>query len=77
MIKRIVLWKVKGNTPDEIQANAIRIKELLESLKGKIPGMLDLEVGINSQCSNDACDIAFITGFDDYSSLEKYNVHIV
>ena len=75
MIKRIVFWNVKGNTPGQIHDNAVRIKELLESLSGKIPGMSGVEVGINIHDSADACDIAFIAEFDSDLSIKEYDSH--
>ncbi len=47
MIKHIVLWKLKDNVGGKSKLeNALRLKKELESLNGKIPGMLLLEVGI-------------------------------
>jgi len=48
MFKHIVLWKLKENAEGKSRLeNANRIKEGLEALKGKIPGMLRIEVGFD------------------------------
>lgn len=75
MIKRIVFWKVTGDTQAIKSANAKKLKELLESMSGKIPGMLSLEVAVNESRSDDASDIVFITTFKDDQSLIDYNDH--
>ena len=46
MIKHIVLWKLKDDeTGWSKQENAFELKRRLESLKSKIPEILELEVG--------------------------------
>jgi hypothetical protein len=75
MIKRIVFWKVAGDTWFEKSKNALRMKELLESLSGKIPGLLSLEVAINERKSDDSSDVVFITCFRDDKSVSDYDDH--
>lgn len=75
MLKRIVLWTVQGDTEDQIASNAQRIKSLLESMRGQIPGMEHLEVGVNIGVSQDHCHIAFTTEFTDLQSLQEYDQH--
>ncbi|WSG98155.1 Dabb family protein (plasmid) [Rhizobium johnstonii] len=47
MIKHIVMWDVRGDSAEEKQAAAFDLKTKFESLRGEIPGLLFLEVGIN------------------------------
>ena len=76
MIKHIVLWKLKefaeGATK---QQNALKIKALLEEMRGKIPGMLTLEVGLNFETSSDAADISLYTEFESRKALDAYQIH--
>jgi hypothetical protein len=76
MIKHIVLWKLhdfaNGNTKEE---NALLIKEKLESLKGKIPGLLKVEVGFNYKVSENAADIVLYSEFDSKKSEAEYQTH--
>jgi hypothetical protein len=75
MIKRIVFWRVVGQSSQDRQANAHRIKALLDNLSGKIPGLLNLEVYLNEDSSSDAADLVFITEFKDKQSLADYDGH--
>jgi hypothetical protein len=76
MIKHIVLWKLKdyaeGSTKQE---NALKVKVLLENMRGKIPGMLKLEVGINFEGSDTASDIVLYTEFESRNALDAYQIH--
>jgi hypothetical protein len=78
MIKHIVLWKLKdfaeGSTK---QQNALKIKIMLEDMRGKIPGMLKLEVGLNFETSETASDILLYTEFESRDALNVYQDHQV
>ncbi|WP_109482373.1 Dabb family protein [Paraburkholderia sp. C35] len=75
MIKHIVMWNVRGNTPSE-KAHAVdRIKAAFEGLTGKIPGLLNLEVGADVSCIDYACDVVLYSEFDSAESLAQYAVH--
>ena len=75
MIKHIVLWRVKGDTSAEKKASALKIKQALEGLQGKIPGMLKIEAGINFAESAQSADIALYIEFASREALEHYNDH--
>jgi hypothetical protein len=76
MIKHIVFWKLKdfaeGASKKE---NAIKVKAMLEEMRGKIPGMLKLEVGINFEASDSACDISLYSEFESRAALDAYQIH--
>lgn len=46
MVKHIVMWKLK---PENMEENARAIKQALEALNGKIPGLRSLQV---NRCYN-------------------------
>jgi len=76
MIKHVVLWKLKDFAEGASkQQNALKIKGLLEEMRGKIPGMLKLEVGLNFEKSSDAVDISLYTEFESREALDAYQVH--
>jgi antibiotic biosynthesis monooxygenase (ABM) superfamily enzyme len=75
MIRRIVLWRVRGDTAEQREQHAQEIKTTLEALRGKIPGMLHIEVGLNFNPSQDASDVVLIVEFDDMAALERYKNH--
>jgi hypothetical protein len=76
MIKHIVLWKLKeaanGMTKDE---NAMAIKEKLENLKGKIEGLIEIEVGIDFLHSAESADIVLYSTFESKDALANYQQH--
>jgi hypothetical protein len=78
MIKHIILWRLKdfaeGSTKQE---NMLKVKKMLEEMRGKIPGMLKLEVGLNFESSDSASDISLYTEFESREALDAYQIHPV
>ncbi len=70
MVKHIVFWKLKAS-PDQ-EANARKMKQLLEGLAGRVPGMRHVEVGIDFERSDAAWDVALYTEFDTREALAAY-----
>ena len=79
MIKHIVIWKLKETAEGKSkQENALKLKKELESLNGKIPGLIRLEVGIHikdSKSNEDDSDVILYSEFNDMQSLEDYYPH--
>ena len=75
MIKHIILWQLKDElTSEEKVKIKEEIKEGLEGLQGKIPGLLSIKVNINGLDSSNA-DLMLDSSFEDESSLKGYTVH--
>jgi len=76
LIKHVVMWKLKetahGNTKKE---NALLIKQKLEALNGKIPGMLKAEVGIDFSATDSSADVILYSEFETKNDLENYHIH--
>ena len=75
MVKHVILWKLKEEfsaTEKETIKNGI--KEGLESLQGKIPGLIDIKVNINGLGSSTA-DLMLDSTFEDEAALKGYSVH--
>ncbi len=77
MVRHIVIWKLKefglGRSRED---NIIDFKQLLLGLEGKIPGLLNIEVGLKSYCSaEDNADVVLIAEFQDWESLDIYQKH--
>jgi hypothetical protein len=76
MIKHIVMWQLKeaahGNPK---AANAQIIKEKLEALNGRIPGLLKLEVGINYAPEPGGSDVVLYSEFPTRQDLDNYQSH--
>ncbi len=66
MIKRISMWKLKDrHTADQMKA-------ALLSMKGNVPSLMDIEVGLNFSVSKSAYDIVFTGLFKDKDALEEF-----
>jgi hypothetical protein len=75
MIKHIVMWNLKGVTPDDKARGAQRVKSAFEGLVGKIPGLLYMEIGIDVSAVDYACDVVLYSEFESHEALEGYAVH--
>lgn len=75
MVKHIVMWKLRGESVDEKAAAANLVKSLFESLNGKIPGLLKLEIGIDFSGVDYACDVVLYSEFDSREALQRYSTH--
>jgi hypothetical protein len=76
MLKHIVMWRLKETTdPAEQQANARRMKELLEALPAQIKQIRQLEVGINTIPDGSAADVVLVSAFNCADCLAAYQAH--
>ncbi len=74
MLKHIVMWQLKKDAENRSTTeNAKVLKETLESLGGKIPGLLKIEVGFD-KTSQDA-DLVLYTELKNRSALDAYQQH--
>lgn len=73
MIRHIVMWRLKDKP--NMAANAVRIKQLLESLRGRIPGLLKIEVGIDVSAGETSADVVLLSEFTDMAALDGYQQH--
>lgn len=76
MIKHIVLWKLKEEANGHDKAtNAKLIKQKLEDLNGKIPGLLKIEVGIDFLQTPESADVVLYSEFESKEALLVYAEH--
>ena len=75
MIKHIVMWNVRGDDAAARAANRARLKSEFESLRGRIPGLLHLEVGVDDSRIDYACDVLLYTEFTSRQALADYAEH--
>ena len=78
MIKHIVVWKLKEHAEGKTKyENAIRLKKELESLNGQIPGLIQIEVGINinANSGSDDSDVILYSKFENMDALQNYYTH--
>jgi hypothetical protein len=71
LITHVVLVKLKDQSSQSIEST----HALLSTLKGKVPGVRQLEVGKDITRSGRSYDIALIAKFDDAAGLQSYLTH--
>lgn len=71
MIKHIVMWKFKEGEEE----NILKFKERLLALKGQIPEIRAMEVGINVNPSERSFDAVLVSEFDSLEDLHSYSVN--
>ncbi|MBQ8281093.1 MAG: Dabb family protein [Lachnospiraceae bacterium] len=75
MVKHVILWQLKDElTENEKNTVKAGIKEGLENLAGKIPGLVSIQVNVNPLASSN-CDVMLDSLFEDEASLKGYAVH--
>ncbi|MGI9533768.1 MAG: Dabb family protein [Thermodesulfobacteriota bacterium] len=76
MIKHIVMWKIKeSHEGHDKNALGLMLKNMLEDLTDKISQINELEVGINFNPSEAACDVVLYSSFDTIDDLQIYQKH--
>jgi hypothetical protein len=76
MIKHIVFFRLKDQAHGNTKAvNAQLFKQKLEALRGIVPGLLTLEVGIDVSGTEMSADVALYSEFASKEALEAYIVH--
>ncbi len=72
MIRHIVMWCVDGDTVSERELARRHVKRAFEQLRGRIPGMAHLEVGLDRSGIDYACDVVLVTDFESDAALRAY-----
>lgn len=75
MIRHIVMWNVRGDTPAEKARSIEQLQRSFESLRGRIPGLLHLEIGVDVSRIDYACDVVLYSEFEDQAALDVYSNH--
>lgn len=75
MIRHIVMWNVRGDSVDEKAANIATLQRSFETLRGRIPGLLKLEVGVDTSRVAYACDVVLYSEFESQAALSAYASH--
>lgn len=74
MVKHIILWTLKEMPAEEKASVKQGIKEGLEGLQGKIPGLVDIHVQTKGLASSNA-DVMLDSTFESEDALKAYAVH--
>ena len=75
MVRHVIVWKLKEEDT-EAEKSSIRagIREGLEGLAGKIPGLVKIQVNTEGLPSSNA-DLMLDSLFEDEQALKGYSVH--
>ena len=74
-VKHIVMWNLKGDTDTEKRQAIALLKSSFESLRGLIPGMATLEIGVDVSKVEYACDVVLYSEFESVEALNNYAAH--
>jgi hypothetical protein len=75
MVKHVIVWILKDEYSDTEKADIRKgIKEGLEGLKGKIPGIVDINVYTEGLESSNG-DLMLDSTFESVEALNGYTVH--
>ena len=75
MVKHVILWQLKDELSAEEKVEVKRgIKEGLEGLAGKVPGLVDIKVQTEGLASSNA-DVMLDSTLADEEALKGYAVH--
>ena len=76
MVKHIILWTLNPELTEEQKREVkIGIKEGLEGLKGKVPGLVDVIVNIDGRLDSSNCDVMLDSTLESVEALKAYAVH--
>ena len=75
MVKHIILWQLKDELSETEKAAVVAgIKEGLEGLAGKIPGLIDINVNTGALPTSNA-DVMLDTTLESVEALKGYASH--
>ena len=75
MVKHIILWTLKEMEEPQKEAVKAGIKEGLEGLKGKIPGLVDIKVITEGRLPSSTADLMLDSSFETEEALKAYSKH--
>lgn len=75
MVKHVILWKLKDElSPREKAERAAEMKQRLEGLVGKVPGLVSLHIVTNGLATSNA-DVMLDSVLESEEALAGYAVH--
>lgn len=75
MVKHVILWKLKDEFSENEKVKIKQgIKDGLEGLSGKIPGLVEIKVNTNGLATSTA-DVMLDSTFESADALKGYSVH--
>ena len=76
MVKHIILWTLNPQLSEEEKKRVkLGIKEGLEALVGKVPGLLDVTVYVDGRLASSNADVMLDSTLESEEALKAYAVH--
>ncbi len=76
MVKHIILWTLNPELTEEQKEEVKKdIKAGLESLKGVVPGLIDVKVNVDGRLASSNCDVMLDSTLESEEALKAYAVH--
>jgi len=76
MIRHVVIWRLNAEAKAAGQIKDIAlIQRSVASLRGAVPGLLRMELGINQSALADAADLLLYSEFESWQALRAYDDH--
>ncbi|MBR1666855.1 MAG: Dabb family protein [Bacteroidaceae bacterium] len=76
MVKHIILWTLNPDLAEDEKKNVKRgIKEGLEGLVGKVPGLLSATVHIDGRLASSNADVMLDSTLESEAALKAYATH--
>ena len=76
MVKHIILWTLNPALSEE-EKNAVKagMKQGLEGLLGKVPGLIDVKVHIDGRLASSNADVMLDSTLESEEALQGYATH--
>lgn len=76
MVKHIILWTLNpALSQEEKETVKAGIKEGLEGLVGKVPGLIDVKVQASGRLASSTADLMLDSTLEDEAALKVYALH--
>lgn len=75
MIRHIVMWDIAGQNLEEKTRNVDLLRRSFQSLRGRVPGLMHIEIGVDHSCVSYACDVVLYSEFASQEALDAYANH--
>jgi hypothetical protein len=76
MIKHIVMWRLNQSAYGKSKSeNAKELKDKLLAMKGKVTGLISIEVGFDFSNEKDSSDVVLYSEFESKEALLQYQIH--
>ena len=69
MIKHVVMWKLKNISDGD------EVVKKLKNLEGRIPGLISIDAGTDTNRSSSAYDVVLISRHETREALDSYQKH--